>query len=294
MKLQARLSLVVLLIFVCGWLIAGLTAYKVEQGNARAGSVHTAEVLLSTAIAARSYTSDEIRPLLADKVSEEFITQSVPSYAAQQLFSRLGEEFQSYNYAERVLNPTNRQDLAEGWQVELIREFLSDPNLKEIIGERKTRTGEELLYVAQPIQIKKESCLECHGRPEDAPPNLIKTYGNSNGFGWKLDEIVGTRLISIPISIPKQRAQEELLSYLLLIASIFLVAYTAVSLIVKNWILSPLDTISQMVEQISLSNLENSQLPDAKSNYDEIGKLNKSVNRLLISLRRALSDRRNK
>lgn len=290
MKLQTRLSLVILAIFLCGWFIAGFTAYFMERSNARKDTIHTAEVLMNTAIAARSYTLDEIKPLLNDQITEDFLPQIIPSYSAQQLFARLGEEYQEYTYAERVLNPTNPKDIAHGWQVEMIREFIKDPELKEIIEERRSRTGEEILYVAQPIEIEKESCLECHSTPEAAPPSLIKTYGSSNGFGWELNEIVGTKLISVPISFPKQQAQAEFLSYLLLIASVFLVAYTTVSLIVRNWILSPLDTISRMVEQISLSNFENSQLPETRS--DELGKLSKSVNRLLISLQKALTNRR--
>ena len=123
---------------------------------------------------------------------------------------------------------------------------------------------------------------------------MIKTYGDVHGFGWKLNEVLGTRLVSIPISIPQKKAQKEISAYLLLIASIFLVAYTTVGLTVKNWILSPLDTISRLVEQISLSNFENLHFPNSKSDYDEFGKLNKSLNRLLISLERALIKRDNK
>lgn len=288
MNLQTRLSSVILAIFLCGWFIAGFTAYTMEKRNAQNNTIHTAEVLLSTAIAARSYTSEEIQPLLINRMTENFIPQTVPSYSAQQLFARLGKKYQGYIYAERVLNPTNRKDLAEGWQVEIIQSFIKNPELEEITGERTTREGEDILYVAQPIQIKKQSCLQCHSKPEVAPPSLLKTYGIYNGFDWKLNEIIGTRLISVPISIPKKQAQKEVLSYLLMIASVFLVAYITVSLIVKHWIMSPLDTISHLVEQISLRKVENSRLPDESS--DELGKLSKSVNRLIISLQKALSN----
>ena len=287
MKLQTRLSLVILAIFLCGWLIAGVTTYTMEKRSAQQETIRKAEVLLSTAVAAKNYTSEEVEPLLEEQVSEEFIPQKVPSYAAQQLFARMGEEYQGYRYVEKVLNPTNPNDLAEGWQVELIQSFMDHPELEEITGSRQNKLGEHVLYVAQPIQIQKQSCLRCHSTPEVAPKSLLKTYGNSNGFGWKLNEIVGTSLISIPVSIPRQQAREVIIHYLLLIASIFLVAYTTVSLIVQRWIISPLDTISHLVEQISLRKVGNYQLPEERC--DELGKLSKSVNRLLISLNKALS-----
>ena len=289
MKLQTRLELVILIIFICGWVIAGGITYALEQQNARNEVIRNAEVLLNTAVASRKYTSDEITPLVNELEKEEFIPQTVPSYAAQQLFKGLDKKHQDYNYVERALNPTNPKDLAEGWQVELIQEFIKNPQLPEIIGERISRERNKFLYVAQPIQIKQQSCLQCHSTPNVAPPELIKTYGDDNGFGWKLNEIIGTRLISVPMSIPKQRANDTVISFLLLLASILLIAYTAVSLIVRRWVISPLDSIAKIVEELSLSRVNDSQLPEERA--DEIGKLSKSINRLLISLGKALSDR---
>ncbi|MDY6901644.1 MAG: DUF3365 domain-containing protein [Cyanobacteriota bacterium] len=289
MKLQTRLELVILIIFICGWLTAGFTTYALEQQNARKEVVRNAQVLLNTAVASREYTTDEVAPLLEEVEKEEFIPQTVPSYAAQQLFNRLDKQYQDYNYVERAFNPTNPKDLAEGWQVELIQEFIKNPQLPEIVGERTSRAGNNFLYVAQPIQIKQQSCLQCHSTPEVAPPELIKTYGSSNGFGWKLNEIIGTRLISVPMYIPQKRANETVFTFLLLLASILLIAYTAVSLIVRRWVISPLDSIAKIVEELSLSKAGNSQLPEERA--DEIGKLSKSINRLLISLGKALSNR---
>lgn len=289
MKLQTRFSLVILAIFLIGWVISGIAVYSLEQQNARRNTVRMAEVLINTATAARSYTSDEIEPLLADKVNvgDRFLPQSVPSYAAQQLFARLDKTYSGYTYAERALNPTNLKDLAEGWQVELIQAFIKNPDLQQIIGEKIPLEGEKFLYVAQPIKITSESCLRCHSTPDRAPASQIKTYGANNGFGWKLNEIIGTRLISVPTSLPQRQARDSISSYGLLIASIFLIAYTVVNLLVQNWIINPLNQISGLVEQISLRKVESSQLPEDRS--DELGKLNRSINRLLASLKAALS-----
>ena len=73
MKLQTRLSLVVLALFLCGWLIAGVTVYAMEQKSAQEETIHTAEVLLSMAISAGRYTFEEISPLLIRRVQENFL-----------------------------------------------------------------------------------------------------------------------------------------------------------------------------------------------------------------------------
>ncbi len=287
MKLQIRIELILLAIFIAGWLSVVGTTYAMERQQAIESTVNKAEVLMSAAIAARTYTSDEIAEPLSQVESEEFLPQRVPSYAAQQVFARLDGEFDDYQYAERALNPTNPKDLAEGWQVELIQTFINNPDRDEIIEMRLDRSGHRTLYVAQPITVNSPSCLECHSTPEVAPASLIATYGSNGGFNWQLDEIIGTRVVSVPTSLAYQHVRESIVSYSLLIASIFIIAYTAVNLIVRRWIIRPLDSIAHLVENISLRRIESTPLPEDRS--DELGKLSKSINRLLASLQRSLS-----
>lgn len=287
MKLQIRIELILLAIFLAGWLSVISTTLVMERQQAIANTVNKAEVLMSAAIAARTYTTDEIAGPLSEVETDEFLPQRVPSYAAQQLFSRLDDEFSGYDYAERVLNPTNPKDLAEGWQVELIQAFIDDPNRDQIIETRSDKLGRQTLYVAQPISVNAPSCLECHSTPEVAPASLIRTYGSDGGFNWQLDEIIGTRIVSVPVALAYKQVRDSIVSYSLLIASIFIMAYTAVNLLVRRWIIKPLDSIAHLVEQISLRRLDSSPLPEDRS--DELGKLSKSINRLLASLRQSLS-----
>lgn len=294
MKLQSRVSLVIFSMFLLGWIIAGFFTYTLEVKNARNNIIHSAKLLLNTAISVRSFTSEELQPLFTNTIDQEFIPQSVPSYTAQKVFEHLSEDYQEYQYSERVLNPTNRKDLAEEWQVELIRRFTEKPDLKEIIEERLTKQGEAILYIAQPITVDQESCLVCHSTPEVAPPSMIKIYGDSNGFGWKINEIIGTRIVTVPVTAEKQQARGKVLAYLLLIASIFLVTYAIIGIIVKRWILSPLDTISRLTEEISLGKIEIIKSLDTTSYTSEFGKLTDSVNRLLISLNKALFENEQK
>lgn len=302
-QLQTRLTLVIFTIFFAGWIICGLSIWGLEYNNARKDIIRTAELLLDTAAATRDYTSTKIQPKFAlltkadtyreSKSTKEEVTDfnklTVPSYAAQQILNQLEKSKQNkgYSYRESAVNPTNRKDLATNWEVEIIRYFGKNPKALEKIGERfDLISGQKTLYVAQPIQIKKPSCLSCHSKPENAPPSLIKTYGSENGFNWKLNEVVGTRIISVPTIVQYQEARKSVWSYLLAIASVFLVAYTAVLLIIQQWITKPLDTITHLLEEVSLHQIEGSQLPE--DNSSSLGKLNRAINRLLISLNKAL------
>lgn len=248
---------------------------------------------MSVATATRDYTSGQINPLIASLVegqeTEQFYPQAVPSYSSQQILlglNKSSQEYKNYTYAERALNPTNPNDLAEGWQVELIQHFIQNPDVSQIIGQRLDSSNQKTLYVAQPIRVNSPNCLDCHSTPEKAPIALIKAYGTARGFNWKLNEVIGTRVVSVPTDFYKKQAQGSILSSLLLIASVFLIAYTAIVLIVQHWIVKPLDAISHQVEEISLQRVEASQLPE--NNSDSLGQLNRSINRLLISLNKAL------
>jgi hypothetical protein len=38
-------------------------------------------------------------------------------------------------------------------------------------------------------------------RPAAAPPAMLIQYGSMNGFGWKLGEIVGAQIVSVPATV---------------------------------------------------------------------------------------------
>ncbi len=83
--------------------------------------------------------------------------------------------------------------------------FRNTPETTEVIGERDTPTGRSL-YLARPIQIKNRACLACHSTVDAAPKTMLDVYGGANGFGWKMNEIIGAQVVSVPMSVPIERA----------------------------------------------------------------------------------------
>ena len=77
-----------------------------------------------------------------------------------------------------------------------------------MIGERETPTG-RALYLARPIQISNAACLVCHSTIEVAPKTMLDLYGSANGFGWKFNEVIGAQVVSVPMSVPIERAQRH-------------------------------------------------------------------------------------
>ena len=137
----------------------------------------------------------------------EFHPQSVPAFAATEIFSYLREKFPDYFYKEATLNPTNPRDRATDWESDIVNQFRAGRIQNEFIATREAPTGSALV-LARPIKVNNVSCLECHSTPDKAPAEMIKLYGTANGFSWKLDDIIGAQIVSVPILVPLRTAEE--------------------------------------------------------------------------------------
>ena len=136
----------------------------------------------------------------------EFHPQSVPAFAATQIFGYLREKFPDYFYKEATLNPTNPRNHATDWEADLVNQFRAGSLQTEFIGNRETPTGPSL-FLARAIKVNNVSCLECHSTPDKAPPEMIRLYGTANGFSWKLDDVIGAQIVSVPMSLPVAMAE---------------------------------------------------------------------------------------
>ncbi len=107
MGILPRVNLLVGLAAVVGAAVAGYVVHSILESETQRELLAEAGMLPDSAVAMRTYTSDEIEPLLADRLQKEFLPQSVPFYAATQNFLKLHEKFPRYSYKEATLNPTS-------------------------------------------------------------------------------------------------------------------------------------------------------------------------------------------
>jgi hypothetical protein len=201
---------VLLVVFVLGLGVTAYISWTLLQKNAREEVVRNADLMMEAALAIRAYTVDQVRPQLDLQLMRVFLPQSVPAYAATETLSQIKKKYADYSYKEATLNPTNPRNRAADWEADLVREFKDKSGLTEMIGERDTPTGRSL-YIARPIRITNPACLPCHTTPEMAPATMVKYYGPANGFGWKLNDIIGAQVVSVPMTLPIRNAQRAFL-----------------------------------------------------------------------------------
>ena len=285
MGLRLKFNLVLLLVFVLGLLVSGYVSYQLLHKNAREEVLRTAGVMMEAALAMRSYTVAQVRPRLRAQ-DQEFFPQSVPAYAATEIMAHLHQKYPDYGYKEAALNPTNPRDRAVGWESDIITDFRNNQERAEFSGIRSTPSGLSM-YLARPLQIKDPACLACHTTAEMAPPSMIKLYGSSNGFGWKLNETIGAQIVSVPMTLPIEKANSTFIVFMASLAGVFAVLFIILNMMLSVLIVRPIRTMSAAADKISVGEMDVPELSEAGK--DEVALLGKSFNRMRRSLEKAIS-----
>jgi HAMP domain-containing protein len=286
MKLMWKFNIVLLALFAVGFVLTGFISYSVLQANAREEILDNARVMMESALASRSYTNSQVTPLLETQLRYSFLPQSVPAYAATEQFNDLRKKYPDYSYKEATLNPTNPRDRATDWEADVVNQFRNGTvKGTELVGERDTAGG-QALYLARPIQIKDAACLACHNTVAEAPKTMIELYGPANGFGWKLNEIIGAQIVSVPSALPIQRANHTFKVFMLLLTLVFVVTFILLNVMLHSIVIQRVKELSKLADQVSLGNLETAEFKTRSK--DEIGVLTQALARMNKSLVQAI------
>jgi protein-histidine pros-kinase len=285
MGLRAKFNLVLLGAFVVGLALAGTISYHLVNENARREVSHEAAIMITAASAIRNYTAKEIKPLLADQLKVRFLPHVVSSWAAQTNLHEVSTHFPAYNYKEAALNPTNPADRPTDWETDIIGEFQRDATLKEFESVRDSPAG-PILSVSRPIRITDPECLSCHSTPAAAPPTMIDIYGTANGFGWKLNDVIGAQIVSVPMRVALDRANQLFMVIFGGLAAVFLITLLILNLVLHVMIIRPIRQMSAIASDISLGKTGAPEFDE--HGRDEIASLAQSFNRMRRSLTNAM------
>jgi HAMP domain-containing protein len=284
-KLIWKFNVVLLAIFVVGFALIGTISYTVLQSNAREEILDNARVMMEAALASRSYTNTQIKPLLETQLKYTFLPQSVPAYAATEQFNDLRKNYPDYSYKEATLNPTNPRDRATDWEADIVNQFRNDTSKTELIGQRETPTG-HAIYLARPIQIKDPACIVCHSTVAAAPKTMIELYGPANGFGWKVNDIIGAQIVSVPSTLPVQRANHTFRVFMLLLTLVFAFTFILLNIMLHTIVIRRVKQLSRLADEVSLGHLESGEF--TSKSKDEIGVLTEALSRMNKSLIQAI------
>ena len=288
MKIGTKVTLSLIIVFIIGILVSGFVLANVLENKAQNEVDSKATALMAMNNSIRTYTNDRVQPLLLPKLDtqEEFIPDAIPTYAVRETFEyfRKSPEFASYLYKDAALNPTNLRDKADNFETKLVNKFKKTK--KETLSGYRTISGTRLYYTAKPFSITNASCLECHSTPARAPKSLIATYGSKNGFGWNLNEILGTQIVYVPAEKIFTNSRNSFFLITGIVTMIFAAVIILINLLLKTTVLQRVKKIATVAEQVSVGDI-NANF--GKQNQDEIGELAEAFNRMKYSLEIAMN-----
>lgn len=286
MKLLTKFNLVLVLVFGLGMYLISHFAYRFLMDNARRQVLEQAQLMATSAQATLTYTDEEVSPVLekTPQHNADFLPQTIPFYAANTTFKRLrAASYKDYVMREAALNPTNLDDRATEWEVDLITYFRNNPGQGQRNGTRDTPTG-PVLYYATPI-VAQGGCLSCHSEASAAPKSMVKHYGRDHGFGWKANDVVGAQIVSVPMTVPIRLADEGFRNLLISLGAIFLLTIILIDAAMYMIVIRPLRRVSRNANIVSKGEID--LPPLVVKGRDEIAEVTASFNRMHTSLVKA-------
>jgi methyl-accepting chemotaxis protein len=284
MGLRGKFNLMLMLVFIVGLGVTGYISYELLHRNARDEVLRNAGVMMEAALSMRGYTVGKVRPLLPYD-PDKFLPESVPAFAATEIMGLLKKKYPDYSYKEAALNPTNPRNRAVDWENDILSSFRAGSSGAEISGERDTPTGRSL-YLARPLKVGDQACLNCHTNPEMAPPAMVKLYGATNGYGWKLNEVVATQIVSVPMDLPIRNANRAFVTFMSSLTVVFAVAFVLLNVMLTLFIVQPITQLSATAEMMSRGRMD---VPDfSDKGRDEVSQLGQAFNRMRRSLDKAI------
>ncbi len=250
MSIRVKFNLLLVAIFLLSLVGAAWYYHHALESDAISDVRQNSQVLMETALAIRSYTTDEIKPHLDPLNDKRFLPQTVPAFAATETLRRLRDRFPAYEYKEAVLNPTNPRDRASDWERTLIEKFRADATQTELTGLQGEGV-QRSVYVARPIIIKQAQCMACHSVPAAAPASMLQIYGEKNGFGWQMNETIGMQVVKLPMLYPLEKARRTFYSFMWSLLCIFGLMFLALNLVMSGLVIEPMARVNKQLEELA-------------------------------------------
>ena len=185
--------------------------YRVNQQHMHELLHQQAALSLAFDLAIREYVAEHIRPVSERQLGkDDFVPETMStSFVARSIFEKVRREFPGYVIKFSSQNPRNPSNQAGPEELRIIEHFNGNRDAQTWTGPIHLDGKPYLAHFA--ARRTKESCLQCHGRPEDAPASLVARYGPKAGFHRPLGEVAALDMVAIPTGAAEASLRSEIL-----------------------------------------------------------------------------------
>ena len=229
-------------------------------------------------LAIRNYVAENIRPRMEELVGEdEFIPETMStSFVARSIFDEVRQQFPDYVIKFSSDDPRNPANVAGPEELKVIEHFRKNPKATRWIG-RIQMDGKEYLAHFSPRRME-QSCLRCHGHPEDAPASMLARYGRDAGFDRSVGDVIATDTVAIPMDEANAALTSGAVKQLTTVVVGTALLFGAIFVIFRRLVSRRLGAIAGHFQRAAEQESDVPLAPIDLSGNDEIGVLEASFN----------------
>jgi signal transduction histidine kinase len=199
LSLRARFHIGIgaFLIIVC--FVSAFLIYRHEKSLLEEIAHARTDLVMAAVEASRAYIREELRPKMYAEFGHDFFMLEAmsTSYAGRAFMDIFSRKVPNFNYRRVSVNARNPHSEANDLEKEMMGYFKQNPGQRNWQG-LATKDGDASYMRFQPVFFET-SCMHCHGNPGDAPSELIRLYGDAQGFGHFPGELAGIIAVGIPV-----------------------------------------------------------------------------------------------
>jgi len=281
-SVSRRFNLALFLLYLLSIGIAAPVIFVTTERQVHAQADKELRMLVDMVRSIQGYVAGHLRPFFVEKglfYSPGFSGIVATALIAQN-FSKLQPDYYIKNVSD---NPLNSQNNPQPFEQRLLQRFRTDRDLGEIT-EIGSINSKKMLVSAAP-KISKKGCLRCHGSPDSAPEEIRNDYGETYGYYYKVDDVVGVSLVGVPLDNVQVIATERSLAAIGLLTALFAIIFVSINILVRRTLVKPLMVISEHAQAISRGQMND---PMELDRNDEVGDLAHSIELLRRSFLQAM------
>ncbi|NLC71691.1 MAG: DUF3365 domain-containing protein, partial [Desulfuromonadaceae bacterium] len=268
LNLLTKMTMVIALVLFSFFSLAVYLDYRRETEQGIFNAVEKARILSLEAIRTREYLSDHYER--GNVVLSDQRFGLIPVVASGRIGQRVADDmgYRLRQVSNRFRNPDNAPD---PYEKEGLSRLHQDSEREEAYAMTSVE-GKPVLRYLRPFRAKM-SCLQCHGKPEEAPDFIHANYPakSDNAYHYKTGELIGAASIIIPMEKVQAGIGRAMRADIAQRIGIFLALMLALRLLTRKVVVNPLRRLAEVIrEVIRTGHFQTKLAPGGK---DEIGSL---------------------
>ena len=275
------LGLAAILIFFSA--LASTTIYYFQKKSLEDDAYQKTELVMTAMAANRGYVREVLRPRMYEELGQDvFLLEAMSSsYISRKVMERFNEDLYDFIYRRVAKNSRNPDYEANEREVEMIEYFAENPAIEEWQGIIEKEDSRYFMRY-RPV-YSEPSCSHCHGKPENAPKEIIELYGDKRGFYRQVGNVYGVISVGLPLDLNLQKIKEIAITVFAGVIPSILFLYAIISIFFNKVIAQNLNNLLNIF-RTSLQEEKGEQTYTKSDPVDEISELTDVAKRMARDL----------